>query len=201
MYCGGYDVKKTYNEILNQIERKRIITVAGRPAIGKTTFTVALLEEAVKKRNAEVMYFSLAKNEDNFRNSFNLTNDSIKIVDTATTIDEIENMCMRIESEKNLDIIALDYLQLVELKNVGISAKDHFGIVLDRLLKLSNELNITIIIISQLCRDVDVRNEHKPELKDIKKFGLLDEKSDMVVFLYPDRDDKLIITLAKQKLS
>lgn len=194
-------MKKIYNEILNQIETKRIITVAGRPAVGKTAFTVSLLEEAVKERNAEVVYFSLERNEDDFRNSFNLTNNSIKIIDNAVTIDEIENVCTRIKAERSLDIIVVDYLQLIELKNVGISAKDRFSIVLDRLLNLSKALNITILTISQLCRDVDIRNDHKPELEDIKKFGLLDEKSDMVVFLYPDRDDKLIINLAKQKLS
>ena len=130
-----------------------------------------------------------------------MTNNSTKIIDNAVTIDEIENVCTRIKAERPLDIIVVDYLQLIELKNVRISAKDRFSIVLDRLLNLSKELNITILTISQLCRDVDIRNDHKPELEDIKKFGLLDEKSDMVVFLYPDRDDKLIINLAKQKLS
>lgn len=194
-------MKKIYNEILNQIETKRIITVAGRPAMEKTAFAVSLLEEAVKERNADVVYFSLERNEDDFRNSFNLTDNSIKIIDNAVTIDEIENVCTRIKAERSLDIIVVDYLQLIELKNVGISAKDRFSIVLDRLLNLSKELNITILTISQLCRDVDIRNDHKPELEDINKFGLLDEKSDMVVFLYPDRDDKLIINLAKQKLS
>ena len=42
-------MKKIYNEILNQIETKRIIAVAGRPAVGKTAFAVSLLEEAVKE--------------------------------------------------------------------------------------------------------------------------------------------------------
>ena len=105
-------MKKIYNEILNQIETKRIITVAGRPAVGKTAFTVSLLEEAVKERNAEVVYFSLERNEDDFRNSFNLTNNSIKIIDNAVTIDEIENVCTRIKAERSLDIIVVDYLQL-----------------------------------------------------------------------------------------
>lgn len=125
----------------------------------------------------------------------------IKLYNNNGTLNEIENVCTRIKAERSLDILVVDYLQLIELKNVGISAKDLFSIVLDRLLKLSKELNITILTISQLCRDVDIRNDHKPELEDIKKFGLLDEKSDMVVFSYPDRDDKLIINPAKQKLS
>ncbi len=190
-------MKREYDEILNEIETKRIITIAGRPDVRKTMFTVSLLEEAANERNAEIVYFSLERKEDDFRSSFKLTNKGVKIIDNVSTINEIENMCKRIKSEKTLDIIAIDYLQLIELQDAETSNQERFSIIVDRILRLSNELNITTIIISQLCRDVDARDGHKPELEDIKKFGSLDEKSDMVVFLYNGSDDNLIINLEK----
>ena len=111
----------------------------------------------------------------------------IYIDDTAgVTITDIRAKCRRLAmAEKNLGLIVIDYLQLIE----GSSREDRMQQIssISRGLKiLAKELNIPIIALSQLSRAVEGRTDKRPMLSDLRESGSIEQDADIVMFIYRD---------------
>ena len=107
--------------------------------------------------------------------------------DTAgMTITDLRAKCRRLAmSEKNLGLIIIDYLQLLE----GTGKEDRLQQIsgISRGLKiLAKELNIPIIALAQLNRAVEGRNEKRPQLSDLRDSGSIEQDADIVMFIYRD---------------
>lgn len=114
-----------------------------------------------------------------------LNNTKIVIDDNpGITVMEMRNKCRRIKRDQGLDLIIVDYLQLmatggkVENRNQEVSA-------LSRGLKiLAREIDCPVIVLSQLSREVDKRSDHEPILSDLRESGSIEQDADIVIFLY-----------------
>ena len=109
----------------------------------------------------------------------------IYIDDTAgCTITDLRAKCRRLAmSEKNLGLIVIDYLQLIE----GTGREDRMQQIssISRGLKiLAKELNVPIIALSQLSRAVESRNDKRPMLSDLRESGSIEQDADIVMFIY-----------------
>lgn len=103
------------------------------------------------------------------------------------SVGEIRSKCRRLKAEHGLDIIMIDYLQLMQSKNVSRSGDNRQQEISDisRSLKsLARELNVPVIALSQLSRSVEARQDHRPFLSDLRESGSLEQDADMVSFLY-----------------
>ena len=116
-----------------------------------------------------------------------LSETKIYIDDTAgCTITDLRAKCRRLAmSEKNLGLIVIDYLQLIE----GTGREDRMQAIstISRGLKiLAKELNIPIIALSQLSRAVEGRTDKRPMLSDLRESGSIEQDADIVMFIYRD---------------
>ena len=118
-----------------------------------------------------------------------LGNTNIYIDDTAgITTREIRSKCRRLSnSDKGLDCIIIDYLQLVDSssKYAGNRVLE-VGEVSRELKKLAMELEVPIIALAQLSRSLEQRENKRPLLSDLKESGSIEQDADMVMFLYND---------------
>lgn len=112
----------------------------------------------------------------------------IYIDDTAgIQINELRSKARRLKSQHGLDLIIIDYLQLMQgsnTKNSGDNRQAEIAEISRSLKALARELNVPIIALSQLSRSVENRQVKKPMLSDLRESGSLEQDADIVMFLY-----------------
>lgn len=156
---------------LVSLKNKELITIASRPGIGKSTLLLNIINSVSKRTNNKILYF-------NFENSKNsllkkIKNNNIEIIDTPNlSILDIENIIKTYRKE-DIVLVAIDYLQLINMKN-------EVSEISRELKSLALELNIPVVLISQLSSN----SKDIPTLIDLRKNGALVQDSDVIIFLY-----------------
>jgi replicative DNA helicase len=110
----------------------------------------------------------------------------IYIDDTpGTTAMEIRAKCRRLKMEKNLGLVVIDYLQLMQGR--GKESRQQEISDISRSLKiLAKEINVPVITLSQLSRAPELRADHRPILSDLRESGAIEQDADIVMFIYRD---------------
>ena len=117
-----------------------------------------------------------------------LSEAEIYIDDTpGISIMEIRAKCRKLKLEKNIGMVVIDYLQLVQASNRRIGSREQEISEISRSLKiLAKELDVPVIALSQLSRAVEQRPDHRPMLSDLRESGAIEQDADIVMFLYRD---------------
>ena len=124
------------------------------------------------------------------------------------SISELRSKCRKYKLEHNLQLIIIDYLQLMSGSGRGSESRQQEISDISRSLKaLARELNVPVIALSQLSRAVEQRPDHRPMLSDLRESGAIEQDADVVMFIYrddyynKDTDKKGIaeIIIAKQR--
>ncbi len=131
----------------------------------------------------------------------------IYIDDTpGITITEIRAKCRKLKLEKNIGLVVIDYLQLIQGSGKKNSSREQEISEISRSLKiLAKELDIPVIALSQLSRASEARQDHRPMLSDLRESGAIEQDADIVMFLYrddyynPDSEKKNIAELILAK--
>ncbi len=108
-------------------------------------------------------------------------------VDDATDISvfDIRAKCRRIQSDKGLDLVVVDYLQLLQHRGRSAENRQREISEISRGLKsLAKELNVPVVALSQLSRAVESREGKRPNLADLRESGSIEQDADVVVLLY-----------------
>ncbi|MCS6903939.1 MAG: replicative DNA helicase [Bacteroidia bacterium] len=111
----------------------------------------------------------------------------IYIDDTpALAIHDLRAKCRRLKMEKNIDMVVIDYLQLMRAENVkGANREQEIASISRSLKQLAKELEIPVIALSQLSRAVETRGgDKRPMLSDLRESGSIEQDADVVMFLY-----------------
>ena len=113
----------------------------------------------------------------------------IYIDDAATSnILQMRAMARRLQAEKGLGLIIVDYLQLMEPRNTQAAIVQQMTEISRSLKSLARELNIPVLAISQLSRAVEQRSPQIPRLSDLRETGAIEQDADVVLFIY--REDR-----------
>lgn len=194
-----------------QEKKGALITVGARPAMGKTTFMLSIMENILLK-NKRCLYFSLEMSKEQvitrllfqiaeisfIKSKMNNMNEKdweklsaamnnllmwdLKIDDNSILkTEEIETAI----KEQQPDVVFIDYLQLME----GKRKKDRFTQIeeiIKDLKRIAKENGVVIVIASQLSRAVENRYDKHPMLSDLRDSGSIENLSDVVIFLYRD---------------
>ncbi len=99
---------------------------------------------------------------------------------------EIRNKCRRLKAEKGLDLIVIDYLQLMSSPEKGDNRQAEISAISRNLKLLAREMDCPVIALSQLSRAPEQRPDHRPNLSDLRESGAIEQDADVVIFLYRD---------------
>lgn len=98
---------------------------------------------------------------------------------------EIISKCRKLKMTEGLDLIVIDYLQLMTMGKANRESRTQEVSDLTRTLKIAaRELNVPIIVLSQLSRAVETREDHRPVLSDLRESGSIEQDADIVLFIY-----------------
>ena len=202
----------TINRITNGWQKGDLIILAARPSVGKTAFSLNLalnagcpvgffsLEmslESLRKRLTAIQTRVPLTNITSCRlddvqfqkmrdNLSKLSNTPLYVDDSSTlTVFDIKAKARRMVKREGVRMIIIDYLQLITAHNERMIREQQVSQISRELKKLSKELQIPIIALSQLNRDVDKRAGNKePVLADLRESGAIEQDADLVSFLY-----------------
>jgi len=119
--------------------------------------------------------------------SGNLAEAPIYIDDTpGLSSAELRAKCRKAKLEKDIGLVIIDYLQLMESKGKSESRQNEISEISRGLKLLSKEINIPVIALSQLSRAPEARPDHRPILSDLRESGSIEQDADIVMFLYRD---------------
>lgn len=221
LYTGFFDL----DALTDGLHEGELTIVGARPGVGKTTFSLQIAERIAEKEK-NVLYISLEMSEEQIIqkllakkarvNSRKIRNGSLEsqeidkiglacakisdlsmhILTKINTIQQIEIVARRMKNKRKLDLLVIDYLQLV--KSIGnFKSREQEVADISRTLKLmSLELEIPIIALCQLNRNA---SKNEPTLADIRESGSIEQDADNVIFLYQENEENNIITVDLQK--
>ena len=117
-----------------------------------------------------------------------LSESQIYIDDTpGISINEIRAKCRKLKLEKNIGLIVIDYIQLIQASGRKNAGREQEIAEISRSLKiLAKEINVPVIALSQLSRAPEQRPDHRPMLADLRESGSIEQDADIVMFLYRD---------------
>lgn len=111
----------------------------------------------------------------------------IYIDDTpGVTVQDIRAKCRRLQAERGLGMILIDYLQLIHGRGKGDNRQQEVSEISRTLKGIARELNVPVIALSQLSRGVEQRQDKRPMMSDIRESGSIEQDADIVAFLYRD---------------
>ena len=124
----------------------------------------------------------------------------------ALTVRELRAKARRLKSEKDISMIIVDYLQLMQGPRRVENRQQEISVISRSLKALAKEINVPVVALSQLSRAVEQRQDKNPQLSDLRESGAIEQDADVVIFLYRpfvydnDEDEGLAkIIVAKQR--
>ena len=210
---------KGLDNLLNGLHKSNLIVLAARPGIGKTSFAMNIVENvALAGASCAVFSLEMGRDElaqrmlcsvadvSNERASKGIMNKAewlkiakakallaearIYIDDSAiTTAQQMISKCRRIQRKNGLDLVVVDYIQLMSTEKRGKDANRQQEITeISRNLKiLAKELCVPVIALSQLNRSTE-KEKRRPQLADLRESGAIEQDADIVMFIHrPDK--------------
>ncbi|MFH1771901.1 MAG: replicative DNA helicase [Candidatus Omnitrophota bacterium] len=102
----------------------------------------------------------------------------------AMNVFELRAKARRLKAHRNIQLLLVDYLQLLRGASRSESRQQEISEISQRLKSLAKELNIPVIAVSQLSRAVESREGHRPKLSDLRESGAIEQDADLVVLLF-----------------
>lgn len=104
----------------------------------------------------------------------------------SITISELRSKCRKYKQQKDIQLIVIDYLQLITTSGKGESRQQEISNISRSLKSLARELDVPVIAISQLNRGAELREDKRPMLSDLRDSGAIEQDADVVLLLYRD---------------
>jgi replicative DNA helicase len=193
-----------------------LIVIAARPSIGKTVFALNTSVAAARAgahvaffslemRTEQLEYRLLTALSgvpgDRIKSGYLGEPDFAKLSDAMgvlaglpifisdrgrQTVWDVRSACRRVKSEHGLQLVVIDYVQLMagSLERRGANRQEEITDISRRLKDLADELSVPILLVSQLNRGAETRADPRPKLSDLRESGALEQDADLVCFLH-----------------
>ena len=213
-YLGAKTGFTHLDTITTGLNRSDLILLAARPGMGKTSFAMNIALSVARKTEKGVAVFSLEMSKEQLATRLLSTealvdsnklrsgklekDDWLRLASSADTlchlpmfIDDtaaitVQQMKAKLRRMKNLGLVVIDYLQLM---TTTLKTDNRVAIIseITRQLKImAKELDVPIILLSQLSRGPEARTDKRPMLSDLRESGSIEQDADIVMFLYRD---------------
>lgn len=209
----GYD---DLDRMTSGLQKSDLILLAARPSMGKTALALNISMNAVKTGASVALFsLEMSKeqyvqrilsmesmvdssklrtgnlDDDDWTRLIStmsiISNYKVFIDDTAAiSVFEIMSKCRRLKMEKGLDLIVVDYLQLMSDGSNTSNRQQEISNISRGLKTLAREMDCPVLALSQLSRAPELRQDHRPIMSDLRESGAIEQDADIVMMLYRD---------------
>ncbi len=200
------------DRMITGLNRSDLILLAARPGMGKTSFALNIARNVACKAKKTVAFFSLEMSKEQLASRLLSTEALISgtklrtgklneeewsrlipasdvLSKTELYLDDtpgitISEMKSRLRRLHNLDLVIIDYLQLMASGRRIENRVQEISEITRNLKILAKEMNVPVITLSQLSRAAEKRDDHRPQLADLRDSGSIEQDADIVLFLY-----------------
>ncbi|HLR46747.1 MAG TPA: replicative DNA helicase, partial [Deinococcales bacterium] len=207
---------KDLDELTAGLQPSSLNVLAARPSMGKTAAALTIGQHAALREDKAVAVFSLEMSAvqlvtrmlcsearvdmSRVRNGQLSDRDFQRMADTANrmsearifiddngmlSVTELRSRARRLKSEHDLGLVVIDYLQLMTGGNTE-NRQQEISSISRGLKSLARELDIPVLVLSQLSRAVESRPNKRPMLSDLRESGAIEQDADLVMFIYRD---------------
>lgn len=198
--------------IITGLNDTDLLIIAARPGMGKTSFALNIATNVARKSSKQVVLFSLEMGKEqlvsrmlsseSLVNSYSLRmgrlspDDWTKLALGAEALSKlpiymddsggisVPAMKAKLRRMKNLGLVVIDYLQLMEGSKKNSSRVNEVSEITRQLKLMAKELKVPVITLSQLNRGAESRTDHRPLLSDLRESGSIEQDADVILFLY-----------------
>ncbi|RXI60144.1 replicative DNA helicase [Clostridium tetani] len=200
----------------NGFNKEDLFVIAARPSMGKTALTLNILNKLPQQYNAMLFELEMSKEKLGMRllapkilrNSRDLARGKVNDKDFEViirkcseiaaknnifintkpnlSINEIRAEAKKVKIKYGLDIIFVDHIGKIRPDNTKSSRNDQIGQICNGLKAIAKELNVCVVILSQLNRACEQRYNKRPMLSDLRDSGNIEQDADQIIFLYRD---------------
>ncbi|MCD7730390.1 MAG: replicative DNA helicase [Oscillospiraceae bacterium] len=214
-YLGTGSGFSDLDNVITGLNKSDLLIVAARPAMGKTSFVLNVATNVCRHHDdKDVVIFSLEMSKEQIvtrmlsseslvdsdklmkgnivgedwtrlaRGAERLSKMPIYLDDTAGIT--VTQMKAKLRRMKNLGMVVIDYLQLMSSGRRIDNRVNEISEMTRQLKLMAKELNVPVIVLSQLSRSVESRTDKRPVLSDLRESGSIEQDADIVMFLYRD---------------
>lgn len=205
-----------FDDMTSGLQKGDFIVLAARPSMGKTSLALNIgvnsalsgfnvgvfsLEMSAEQLTLRLLSTESGISHHNIRNAtitsdewINLTNVAANLAELKLFIDdtpalgimELRAKARKLKSEHKIDMLIIDYLQLLHSPRRHENRHQEVSEISRSLKALAKELEIPVVALSQLSRAVDSRMDKRPMLSDLRESGAIEQDADVIMFLYRD---------------
>lgn len=207
---SGYSQLDSYISGLNKSD---LIVIAGRPGMGKSALALNMAANVAKRNpDKDICVFSLEMSKEQLAtrmlssealvpntqlNSGEISNEEwVKLASAADALSQVSiyiddtagitvpQMKAKLRRMKNLGMVIIDYLQLMESPESHTNRVTEVSEITRQVKLLAKELDVPVLLLSQLNRSVESRQDHRPMPSDLRESGSIEQDADIILFVY-----------------
>jgi len=202
------------DEVTSGLQPGELIVVAGRPSMGKTSFALNISERATGQKCGVALFSLEMSNQQVIQNMLcaraqidgqalrkgritdlqmrRLQDEAAGLYEAPLFVDDSPGLtisglrakCRRLKQQHDIGMIVLDYLQLMSVGGRTESRQQEIAKISRSLKSLARELKVPVVALSQLNRDVENRDDHRPRMSDLRESGAIEQDADVVMLLH-----------------
>ncbi|MCL4160589.1 UNVERIFIED_CONTAM: hypothetical protein GTU68_017397, partial [Idotea baltica] len=205
-----------FDDMTGGLQPGELIIIAARPSMGKTTFALNLTERVSNHGAGIAFFSLEMSNQQVIQNMLcnrsqidgsamrkgritdqqykRLQEEAAKLYETPIFVDDTPGISItqlraksrRLKQKHDISMIAVDYLQLMTGGGRFESRQQEISAISRGLKSIARELSVPVIALSQLNRDVENRDDHRPRMSDLRESGAIEQDADVILLLHRD---------------
>lgn len=164
--------------------RSSLVLLAARPGFGSMKLAANVAHFAREQHGLKAVIFESELTEQDFR--YHLLRESIDVRIEAIHAPTVSQIRERLYQRKDTDLVVISRFQLIAHESADMNRILQLEDIANELKALASELNITILLLSQLPQEIERRDDHRPVLNDLRYYGTIEQEADVILFLYSD---------------
>lgn len=202
------------DDMMSGLQGGELIILAARPSMGKTSLALNLTERVASRGNGVILFSLEMSSQQIIQNMLcarsqidgqalrkgritdaqmrRLQEEAAGLYESELFVDDSAGLtatalrakCRRLKSRHNIQLVVVDYLQLLTTGGRVESRQQEISTISRSLKSLARELNVPVIALSQLNRDVESRDDHRPRMSDLRESGAIEQDADVIILLH-----------------